>query len=110
MLKTSFRGIYHEGSANKFIGNIEENIKNYRKILAIRNLDLNNYENIKRIGNLKNLRETRDICNTILEHYFEFVRCVHVPRMINDVTDALSNYVLYFHLSHECKKQSMHVH
>ena len=61
MLQTSFQGIYHRGSAKKFIGNIKEKIENYRKILAKRNLDLKKYENIEKNWQLEKLERLDQI-------------------------------------------------
>jgi len=36
----------------------------------------------------------------LLEHHFQFITYEHIPRHLNHVSDALTNYVLYWHLRH----------
>jgi hypothetical protein len=49
----------------KLIGNVGENIGNYRKISVSVNLELKSSDNIGQIDNLKNSGESRDIWNTV---------------------------------------------
>jgi ribonuclease HI len=36
----------------------------------------------------------------LLEHYFDYIEYQHIPRCINTLTDALTNYVLDMNLRH----------
>jgi ribonuclease HI len=36
----------------------------------------------------------------LLEHHFDYIEYQHIPRCLNTLTDALSNYVLDTHLRH----------
>jgi len=36
----------------------------------------------------------------LLERYFQFITYQHIPRILNHVSDAFANYVLYWHLRH----------
>jgi ribonuclease HI len=36
----------------------------------------------------------------LLEHYFDYITYIHVPRHSNQLTDTLENHVLDWHLSH----------
>jgi ribonuclease HI len=36
----------------------------------------------------------------LLECYFDYIKCQHIPRCLNTLTDALANYVFDRHLRH----------
>ena len=36
----------------------------------------------------------------LLEHNFEYISYVHIPRSLNQVIDALANYILDWHINH----------
>jgi hypothetical protein len=36
----------------------------------------------------------------LLEHYFDYITYIHVPRRFNHMTDTLANQVLEWHVAH----------
>ena len=36
----------------------------------------------------------------LLEHCFDYITYIHVPRRLNQITDTLANHILDWHLAH----------